>query len=116
MVLGNPDGSAMMQTALATMETVAPAYYAFSAMNMVKIAETLGRTADAAKYEELYQKIRGAFIEEYVHVDGTMDADFQGLYVIALKIGLVPDEVRPLMADHLCEMIKKTGAVWIPDS
>ena len=106
-VLGNPDGAAMMQTALATMETVAPAYYAFSAMNMVKVANVLGRTEDAQKYEALYEKIRDAFIKEYVHADGTMDADFQGLYVIALKMGLVTDEVRPLMTEHLCEMIKK---------
>ena len=95
------------ETALATMETVAPAYYAFSAMNMVKVANVLGRTEDAQKYEALYEKIRDAFIKEYVHADGTMDADFQGLYVIALKMGLVTDEVRPLMTEHLCEMIKK---------
>lgn len=52
--------------------------------------------------EHQYHLIRKAFIEEYVHEDGTMDADFQGIYVIALKIGLVPDEIRPMMVEHLC--------------
>ncbi|RCX13884.1 alpha-L-rhamnosidase [Anaerobacterium chartisolvens] len=107
MVLGNPDGMAMMKTAYATMAFVAPAYYAFSAKSMVEVAEALGKTKDAENYRDLYNKIREAFIKEYVHDDGTMDADLQGIYVIALKNGLVSDEVRPKMAAHLCKMIEK---------
>ncbi len=109
LVLGNPDGEAMMQTAYATMEIVAPAYYAFSAKTMVLVAEALSREDDAAYYQSLYEKIRTAFIEEYVHEDGTMDADFQGIYVIALKNGLVPEKIRPLMTEHLCSMIEKNN-------
>ncbi len=105
-VLGNPDGMAMNRTADETMHIVAPAYAAFSAMNMAKIADILGKPEEKACYEEQYRLIRKAFIEEYVHEDGTMDADFQGIYVIALKIGLVPDEIRPLMVEHLCRMIE----------
>ena len=106
-VLGNPDGQAMNETAYATMAVVAPAYYAFSARNMATIAGLLGKTADAARYEELYEKIRDAFIAEYVHEDGTMDADFQGIYVIALKMDLVPDNIRPKMVNHLVDLIEK---------
>lgn len=108
-VLNNPDANAMNDTAYATMGTVAPAYYAFSAKNMAEIARILGKKKDAEHYEELYGKIRQAFIEEYVHEDGTMDADFQGIYVIALKMGLVTDEVRPKMVQHLCDMIRKNS-------
>lgn len=107
MVLGNPDGNAMGNTALATMHIVAPAYYAFSAKNMSEIAKILGREEDAAHFAKVYENVRQAFIEEYVHEDGTMDADFQGIYVIALQMGLVTDELRPKMAAHLAEMIKK---------
>ncbi|MDO4339592.1 MAG: family 78 glycoside hydrolase catalytic domain [Eubacteriales bacterium] len=120
LVLGNPDGSAMMQTAYKTMGIVAPAYYAFSARTMVKVAEALGQKEDAAYYRSLYEKIRAAFIAEYVREDGTMEADFQGIYVIALKNGLVTEEVRPLMVGHLCDMIEKnngcldTGFLSIP--
>ncbi|WP_322203939.1 family 78 glycoside hydrolase catalytic domain [Acutalibacter intestini] len=81
------DGMAMGNTALATMGVVAPAYYAFSARNMVEIARILGKEDDAAHYREVYENVRRAFIEEYVHEDGTMDADFQGIYVIALHMG-----------------------------
>ena len=104
-VLGNPDALAMNETAYATMGTVAPAYYAFSAKNMADISRILGKEEKAAYYEDLYQKIRTAFIAEYVHEDGTMEADFQGIYVIALQMGLVPDAIRPKMVQHLCDMI-----------
>lgn len=106
-VLGNSDAMAMNDTAYATMGIVAPAYYAFSAKNMADIAEVLGLDEDADRYRKLYENIREAFIAEYVHEDGTMDADFQGIYVIALQMGLVPDEIRPKMVQHLCEMIEK---------
>lgn len=109
LVLGNPDGSIMMQTAYATMAVVAPAYFAFSAKTMVKVSQILGKTEEAEYYQELYNKIRKAFIEEYVHEDGTMDADFQGIYVIALKNNLVSEEVKPKMVEHLCNMIEENG-------
>lgn len=37
LVLNNPDGGAMMDTAYATMELVAPAYAAFSCQYMAKL-------------------------------------------------------------------------------
>lgn len=109
LVLGNPDGSVMMQTAYATMGVVAPAYFAFSATMMAKISEILGKKEDQAYYQNLYEHIREAFIEEYVHEDGTMDADFQGIYVIALKNNLVPEELKAKMTDHLCSMIEENN-------
>jgi alpha-L-rhamnosidase len=109
MVLGNPDASAMDNTAYATMRYVAPAYYAFSVKNMADIASILGHDDDAAAYRRLYEKIRDAYISEYVHDDGTMDANLQGIYVITLKMDLVPDEIRPKMVERLCEMISENG-------
>ncbi len=108
-VLGNPDAMAMNQTAYATMGVVAPAYYAFSAKTMSQIAAVLGREDDARRYGELYENIREAFIQEYVHDDGAMDVDFQGIYVIALQMDLVPAQVRPRMVDHLCDLIRRNG-------
>lgn len=104
-VNGNPDGTAMMNTAYATMGVVGPAYYAFSTDLMSRIAHALGYAEDEAYYKELNRRIREAFIAEYVHEDGCMDADFQGIYVIALHLGLVSDEIRPKMVARLCDMI-----------
>ena len=93
-VLGNPDGAAMNDTAYATMHVVAPAYGALSAKVMAEIAGILGNVSDQEFYENEYELRRKAFIEEYVHEDGTIDGDFQGIYVIALKVGLVPEYLR----------------------
>lgn len=109
MVLGNPDAMAMNNTAYATMRYVAPAYYAFSAQNMAEIAEILGNTEDARYYFDLYEKIKEAYIAEYVKEDGSMDANLQGIYVITLQMGLVPDDIRPKMVNRLCEMIHENG-------
>jgi alpha-L-rhamnosidase len=107
MVLGNPDGGAMINTALATKEYVAPAYYAFSAKNMKAVAEALGKTEDAKAFGELYENIKKAYIEEYVSDEGRIPQELQGLYVIALKNDLVSEEARPKMAAHLREMIEQ---------
>lgn len=108
-VLGNPDANAMNETAYATMGVVAPAYYAFSALYMSKIAEILGHKNDEMYYHDLYHKIRAAFISEYIREDGTIHADFQGIYVIVLQMGLVPEEIKPKMIQHLCDMIADNG-------
>ncbi|MBR1623735.1 MAG: family 78 glycoside hydrolase catalytic domain, partial [Pseudobutyrivibrio sp.] len=105
MVLGNPDGAAMINTALATKDFVAPAYYAFSAKNMSEIASILGKEDDSKYYNDLYEKIRAAFIEEDVSEEGLLQQELQGLYVIALKMDLVPDELRHKMTNHLRKMI-----------
>ena len=107
MVLGNPDGTAMIQTARQTMRYVAPAYFANTAATMAEIAEILGQTEDAKEYRQLYEKIREAFIEEYVSKDGTLEKELQGLYVIALKNHLCQKELQPKMAAHLNEMIQE---------
>lgn len=120
MVLNNTDANAMGKTAFATMKIVGPAYYAFSALNMHKIASILNRDEDIMYYQNLYENIRNAFIEEYVHDDGTIDGDYQGFYVIALQMGLVTDTIKPKMVAHLVDLIKQnhyhldTGFLSIP--
>lgn len=109
MVLGNPDAMAMNNTAYATMRYVAPAYFAYSTLLMKKAAEILDKKKDVVYYSELYEKIREAYIAEYVHEDGSMEANLQGVYVITLKMGLVPETIRPKMVERLCEMIHENG-------
>lgn len=108
MVLGNPDGTAMISTARATMKYVAPAYYANSALSMSNVADILGNKEDKAYFLSLYEKIREAYIEEYVNADGTLNTpQLQGLYVITLKNRLCPEKIRPKMAAKLNEMISE---------
>ena len=106
MVLGNPDGGAMVETAYKTKEVVAPAYYAFTARSMAEVAAALGKEADADSYRQLYEKIKKAFAEEYIRKDGTIQSDLQGVYVIALKNNLVPEAQKPAVIKRLRELIK----------
>jgi len=109
MVMDNPDGSAMIETAFKTKDIVAPAYFAFTSQIMIEVSQKLGKNDDQAYYKKLNRNIRDAFIEEYVHEDGTLDCDFQGIYVICLKIGLVTEAVKPKMVAHLRQMIVDNG-------
>lgn len=87
--------------------TTTPAYFANTAATMAEISEILGQTGDAEEYRELYEKIREAFIEEYVSEEGTLEKELQGLYVIVLKNHLCPKELQSKMAAHLNEMIQE---------
>nr|WP_305182757.1 alpha-L-rhamnosidase [uncultured Schaedlerella sp.] len=109
MVLNTTDDMAMINTAYATKEVVAPAYYAFSTDLMRQIAEVLGETEDAAYYSELNKKIRWAFMEEYVEKDGRIQSDMQGIYVLALKLRLVSEDIRPKVEARLLEKIAENG-------
>ena len=108
-VIGNPDAYAMNRTAEETMGIVGPAFFAFTAREMAEAARALGQTEDEKRYRALYEHVRAAFIAEYLHEDGSFDADFQGIYVIALELGLVTDELRPAMMERLVRMIEANG-------
>ncbi len=91
-VLGNPDANAMNLTAERTMGVVGPAFYAFTAEKLGEVAGILGRADDAARYAALAEKVRAAFASAYVGADGRIEPEYQGIYVIALALGLVPED------------------------
>lgn len=120
MVLNNTQADAMISTAYATKDIVAPAYYGFAAKLMSDIAQVLGKEADADYYRELYGNIQKAFQAEYVNEDGTIQTDLQGIYVIALKHNLITEEIRPKVVKQLRRRIKEndgcldTGFLSVP--
>jgi len=86
---------------------VATAYFAYSAGLMARIAQVLGRDDDAARYRELAENVRAAWRAEYVDADGRLTPDTQANHVRALAFGLVPEDLRPAVADRLVELIRK---------
>jgi alpha-L-rhamnosidase len=86
---------------------VATAYYAYSSRLMGRIAQVLGRTEDAARYAELSEHVRAAWQAEYVDLEGRLTPDTQANHVRALAFDLVPDALRPAVADRLVELIRK---------
>jgi alpha-L-rhamnosidase len=85
------------------------AYFAHSAQIVSKAAALLGKTDDAARYDQLFHDIDNAFLKAYVHDDGSMVAGTQSTYVVALSFGLIPDRLRDAVARQLVDDINARG-------
>jgi alpha-L-rhamnosidase len=106
---------------------VATAYWAYDVTLMKEMAHATGRTADEAKYEQLFEKIRAAFEKQFVHDDGfvagadnspspfgqinnpeakSKGGDTQTGYVLALHMNLVSDNLRAKAAKKLADKIE----------
>ncbi|MCW1925171.1 family 78 glycoside hydrolase catalytic domain [Luteolibacter arcticus] len=90
-------------------ELIGTAYYAYSARLLGRAAAVLGKTADAATYEALFQTIKIAFNNKYVN-QGTgafigTGSSTQCAYALALKFDLLPlslrDEVTELLENDV---------------
>ncbi|WP_171655617.1 alpha-L-rhamnosidase-related protein [Paenibacillus foliorum] len=47
------------------------------------------------------EKVRQAFAQEYLQEDGRLKAHFQGIYVLALNMKMVPKEMEPKVLAQL---------------
>jgi alpha-L-rhamnosidase len=88
-------------------EIIYTAYFAQSTRLTARAAEALGKKEDAAKYNELFEKIRAAFTKAYVGADGRIKGNTQTCYVLALAFDLVEGERAKQAADHLVADIEK---------
>ena len=86
-------------------ELLATAYWAHDAALMAELAEATGRAEEAARYRELRAKIGAAFADEFVGADGQVASGTQTAYVLALHMGLVPDDLRAAAAGRLVAAI-----------
>jgi alpha-L-rhamnosidase len=109
-----------MEGAEMTKELVAPAMYAYSVSLMEKICRALGKTDLENHYQELHRKIQEAYSYEYLMPDGRLKLDYQGMYVLALQMNLVPEDRKELLVNRLVELIHEndgcldTGFLSIP--
>lgn len=85
---------------------IATAFYAYSADLLSQAAKALGKTDDEKTYKDLYNKIKEVFIHEYVTPAGRIGTNSQTSYILALKFGLLPEELRQKAAEFLVADIK----------
>lgn len=109
-----PDGGALFGDWLAPdrgtpRDVLATAYFGYSTNLVAQAARVLGREDDAAKYGELFDKIRTAFNNAYVAEDGRIKGNTQTCYVLALAFDLLPPEKRLQAASHLADDIRARG-------
>jgi alpha-L-rhamnosidase len=94
---------------------VATAYRAHVAGLLARVAAVLGEEADAAKYAELADGVRQAFLDEYVAPPASTPAwrlacDTQTAYALALEFGLLPDAGQRARAGRrLVELVRAGG-------
>ena len=75
-------------------ELLATAYWAYDATLMAEVASAIGRQQDTKDYEDLAAEVGDAFRKAYVSPTGRVDVGTQTSYVLALHMGLVPDDLR----------------------
>lgn len=92
-----------------TKALVVPAYYCYTLQITAQIAEILGKTEDVKKYRATIEKVKEAYDYYYIRKDGTMPTDLQGVYVLTLHFGLIPEHKRENAAKTLIKMIEDNG-------
>jgi alpha-L-rhamnosidase len=129
---GTPFGDWLSPEGPTDIGLVATAYWAYDVTLMRQMAHAEGRTADEARYAQLFEKIRGAFAKQYVHDDGfiagadnspsrfgginnpnakSKGGDTQTGYVLALHMNLLPDAQRAAAVQKLVDKIEKNNGL-----
>jgi len=85
------------------------AFYAQDARQMAEMAEAIGDAKAHAEYSTLFQRIRDQFIARFVTPDGKVFGNTQTCLVLALRIGLLPEELRAAAVDHLRRDLEYRG-------
>ena len=85
---------------------IATAFYSYSTSILAETAKVLGKTEDEKFYNDLYKKIKGVFINEYVTNAGRVGTNSQTSYILALMFDLLPENLREKSARFLVEDIK----------
>lgn len=87
-------------------DLIGTAFFAWSAHLASELADGLGRQCDAARFEELFQRVRLAFRDAFVDGGGRLAARTQTAYVLALRFGLFDQGEIPAAADRLVKNLE----------
>ena len=82
-------------------DLVATAFFAFAARLAANSARLLDRAADAARFDDLYARVRKAFRERFVEGGGRVASGTQTAYVLAIHFGLFEEAEVPRAAERL---------------
>jgi len=85
---------------------IAQCFYAHSTQLLINTANVLGYREDAIAYSALLNKIKAAFLKEYVTASGRLVSGTQTAYVLALQFDMLPESLRAQAVDRLVENIR----------
>ena len=98
-------GKSSIETAIATGHESSTLMYAYTTSLMVKMCKVLGKEDLAAQYQDINDKVRKAFVEEFMDEEGRLAHDFQGLYILALAMDAVPQHLKDKVIGHLERLV-----------
>lgn len=101
-----PDDDNDGRSAVTDKYLIAQCFFANSVQIMINTANVLGKTDDVQKYRSLLDKIKAAFLKEYVTPNGRLVSSTQTAYVLALNFDMLPENKRAGAAERLVENIK----------
>lgn len=90
-------------------DLIATAYFKYTSGILAKVAVILGNQSDAKYYQELSEKVKQAFIQEYVTPNGRLVSHTQTAYALALTFRLLPEDLRDAAAEYLAADVEKFG-------
>jgi len=90
-------------------ELIATYFYSECARTMASAATVLGKAVAAQKWDELRQKIAGAFHKAFVDADGRIGSDSQASYAYAIAGGLLEADAQDSAVRRLVALIKASG-------
>src|SRR5205085_1510675 len=85
---------------------IAQCFFAHSTQLLINAAKVLDKTEDATKYGDLLQKIKDAFLKEYMTPNGRLVSNTQTAYVLALNFDMLPESLRAGAAQRLADNVK----------
>ncbi len=85
---------------------IAQCFYAHSTQLLINAANVLGKKDDAANYSALLQKIKDAFLKEYITPNGRLVSGTQTAYVLALNFDMLPENLRAQAAKRLADNVE----------
>ncbi len=88
-------------------DLIATAYFARSTQLLLKTAKILGKEEDVREYTDLLEKIKKAFLNEFVTPNARLSSNTQTAYSLALAFDLLPESMRQRAAERLANDVKK---------
>lgn len=94
------------RSAVTDKHLIAQCFYANSIQIVINTAKLLGQPADVSAYQSLLDKVKAAFVKEYLTPNGRLVSGTQTAYVLALNFDMLPQPLRAQAAARLAENIK----------
>ena len=101
-----PEDDNSVRAAVTDKYLIAQCFYAHSTQLLINAAKVLGRNNDVASYTSLLNKIKDAFLKEYMTPNGRLVSGTQTAYVLALNFDMLPESLRTQAAARLVDNIK----------